>query len=68
MSVGLIHAYIFRKICLVSDEIDETVRSMRTKKELYLLSDKLKMLETRRLVLIEMYEELKPFISPDLFR
>ena len=54
---------IWVKINNITDELDKLCREVRTRKNLLLLADKIRVLEAQRIVLIEIYDEYKRFFG-----
>lgn len=57
----LLHEYFYVRLSELSEKESTLITALRTKKELLVLSDKLRALELERLIVMQVYEELRSF-------
>jgi len=60
-SQELLREYFYNRLSELSEKEQELIAAVRTKKELLVLSDKLRALELEKLIITQVYEELRTF-------
>ena len=58
----IFNEYMYRRLSEISDEQEQVVLSIRLKKGILILSDRLRALEVEKCHLIRVYEDLRPFL------
>ncbi len=61
-STVLFQEYFYKRLSELDEAQRELLYTMRTKKSILILCDKLRALEQEKLVLMRVYEDLRPFM------
>jgi hypothetical protein len=55
----LFYEYIYARLVELEDEQEKLIQSLRTKKGIILVSDRLRVIELEKLILIRIYEDFR---------